>query len=292
MIDWLRHSTPVHRPALPSRSPLRRNRRVQFVAGCATYVGRRARNEDACTVQDLAGPAARSPADAFRSRRYTDDGVLFLAVADGMGGHVGGDIASGIAVGTGLREVRNLLSVRGLGGSMTEALRRVVETCDRTIRSESERDPTLLGMGTTLTMALVTWPYLHVAHVGDSRCYLFRNNTLIQLTHDHTIAGALAAHGAIDADAIEQSPFAHVLANALGGHENGVKAEMCAVRLHVGDAVLVCSDGLTRGLTQAEIVKLLSAPHATSASLVEAAKAAEVSDNTTVALGWCCPAAG
>jgi protein phosphatase len=137
------------------------------------------------------------------------------------------------------------------------------------------------GMGTTLTLAYVAFPRLYVSHVGDSRCYLFRNNALSRLTTDHTLAEQLRQSGR----PAGVSQWDHVLWNALGGGEAGVKPEIHRVILEPGDAILLSSDGLTKHVPDETIAALLGQmSDATTAcrQLVDAANAGGGSDNVTV----------
>jgi protein phosphatase len=140
-------------------------------------------------------------------------------------------------------------------------------------------------MGTTLTMAFIAWPVLYVAHVGDSRCYLFRSGTLSRLTTDHTVAQQMLDEGIRTAD--PESQWHHVLWNSLGGSEQIPKPEIAKLELAPGDTVLLCSDGLTKHIGDDEIAATLGA-HQTSAALcarlIERANAEGGTDNVTVVI--------
>jgi PPM family protein phosphatase len=138
------------------------------------------------------------------------------------------------------------------------------------------------AMGTTLTMCLVLWPVLYVAHVGDTRCYLLRSGKLTRLTTDHTLAQKIAT---ADAPVDPESQLNHVLWNSLGGSAEIPQPEMAKIDLELGDRLLLCSDGLTKHVSDEQIAACLSTevPNpAKCARLVEYANAGGGSDNVTV----------
>jgi protein phosphatase len=99
---------------------------------------------------------------------------------------------------------------------------------------------------------------LLIAHVGDSRCYLFSNGRLYQLTRDHTVAAELARRGVVRRDEVARHPYRHVVTNVIGGRQQGVEVEMHKLDLEPGDAVLLCSDGLTESLPDEGIEAILA----------------------------------
>jgi protein phosphatase len=138
-------------------------------------------------------------------------------------------------------------------------------------------------MGTTLTMALVLWPDLYVAHVGDTRCYLLRSGQLKRLTTDHTVAQMVQANAAEPVHVASQ--LHHTLWNSLGGSEELPKPEITKLELELGDMLLLCSDGLTKHVKDEEISALLATEEpnaARCAKFVELANAGGGSDNVTV----------
>ncbi len=187
-----------------------------------------------------------------------------LMVADGMGGHGGGYIASRSAVAAIADYLINVVpyttapealptearvSVHGLREKLGEALL----VGDQAIRDESRQSSGATPeMGTTLTLAVVSWPELYVAHVGDSRCYLYRKGTLTQLTRDHTVAGQIATMGVSPVG--QTSRLNHMLWNCLGGGEGSQpQPEVFKLALCPGDYVLLCTDGLTDELDEPTI---------------------------------------
>jgi len=152
---------------------------------------------------------------------------------------------------------------------------------DSTVKVTGARSGTP-QMGTTLTMALVVWPIAYVAHVGDSRCYLQRGGELRRLTTDHTLAQRLAE---VSPEAIDDhSRLHHILWNSLGASEDLPKPEIQKLTLQSGDLLLLCSDGLTKHLTDAQIAEVLaggsSAPQRCQ-MLIERANAGGGGDNIT-----------
>lgn len=275
------------------------------VAGL-TDVGReRRRNEDQFLIARLERNLhveATSVKEAEGLLPGSTEGTVML-VADGMGGTAAGDLASSVAVKAIAGYVCNVLpwadarnrtdaesepppqrktepTIPGMRVGLSNAL---VEG-DAEVRRAADTHGKK-GMGTTLTLGYLQWPQLYVAHAGDSRCYLLRGARLSQLTTDHTLAEKLraqAAHLEID----DSSPWHHVLWNALGGGEHAsIEPEVHRLQLTPGDTLLLCSDGLTKHVSDAEITATLrSATDATHACAVLVHKALEGggSDNVTV----------
>jgi protein phosphatase len=238
---------------------------VRFDAAGATDRGKqRARNEDAFAVEPLRGR----------------DGLL-LVVCDGLGGAHGGEVASRIAVDVVVDE----LARRPLPADRTLrlALRRAVERASQALDETAKARPELAHFGTTLTAALLSWPEMWIAHVGDSRAYLWRGGRLERLTRDHTMAERLREEGLVGRR--QKVPtWESVLWNALGPSGEEAQLEERHERLEPGDRLLLCSDGLTRHLPDDELARRL-AQRASSqelcAELVAAANRAGGEDNIT-----------
>jgi serine/threonine protein phosphatase PrpC len=210
--------------------------------------------------------------------RLLETGTLF-AVADGMGGHAGGEIASRTAVET-LQEGFFELD------RSTASLVQAVQRANQAVWQRSRQEPGLRGMGTTLTaLALVSdgGDQLAVANVGDSRAYLFRNDRLTQLTHDHSLVEEMVRSGELSTADAASHPQRHVLTRALGV-EPDVDVDVRHVPPLAGDRVLLCSDGLVNEVDEVEIAAALSRPddpRQVAAELVRAARAHGGSDNIT-----------
>lgn len=184
-----------------------------------------------------------------------------LLVADGMGGAPAGDLASSIAVNTVIRYVLNVMPwffrLDGHEEDLRGELKRALERCQSSIEADVAANPEHEGMGTTLTMAYVIWPRLYVVHVGDSRCYLFRDSRLEQVTHDHTFAQQLADRGVLQKEAARQSQWSHVMWNIIGGKTPELRPELYSAELRRGDTLLLCTDGVTKHLPDPAVAALL-----------------------------------
>lgn len=215
-----------------------------------------------------------------------------MIVADGMGGMNAGDVASMLAISTGVkladRSVKwgfkiNEKEARDLLARISAYFREI----DRRITRKSEADRRLFGMGTTMTLAYSVGIHLFLIHVGDSRAYLYRDGRLQQLTRDHTVAQALADAGEISQDAVRKHARRNALTNYLGGHRGRVKADVRWLQLRDGDRVLLCSDGLSDMVEDHEIAGCLAAKRAADAAVHELTRRALErggKDNITVVM--------
>jgi protein phosphatase len=215
-------------------------------------------------------------------------GHVFL-VADGMGGHRAGEVASALSVATVEAFILHLLKrFSNLQPTDEQAVLKdfqaALRQADARLFEESAHHPEFAGMGTTLTMAFASGRNLFVVHAGDSRCYLFRRGQLRQLTTDHTITAEMVRRGMIKPEEASHHQFRHVVTNVLGGGEGGVQAEVRRVELETGDVVLLCSDGLSDMLDDGCIAAALAAegePQAACARLVAEANEQGGRDNIT-----------
>lgn len=196
-----------------------------------------------------------------------------LVVADGMGGYEGGDLASAIAVDTFATFVVEIMPWLVASGSrlrdhVLDTLRMGVHGADSAVHRASVELGLDERMGTTLTAVYVTWPEAYVVHVGDSRCYLHRERELTQLTTDHTVAQELLELRAIDDDQASRTVLRHVLVNTVGGvREKQLLVEVQALELQEGDELLLCTDGLTGHLSDADFAERLQRPESVEARL-------------------------
>jgi serine/threonine protein phosphatase PrpC len=222
--------------------------------------------------------------------RFGDEhGHLFL-VADGMGGHRAGEQASALAVVA--IEQFTLNTFKWFFHPDPSDAQRVLtqfqaalREADARILDESIEHPELTGMGTTVTMAYHLDSQLCVVHVGDSRAYIFEDDRLHQITHDHTLTADMVRRGALQPEEVAHHRLRHVITNVVGGNEAGVNVEAHALKVEAGDRLLLCSDGLTEMLTNEAIVATLRAepdPQAACTKLVAQANDAGGRDNITV----------
>jgi PPM family protein phosphatase len=215
--------------------------------------------------------------DIGQVREGNEDSYLVLdplyAVADGMGGHRGGEVASNLA----LQTIERLFTAQE--GTLTEQ----VEQANRAVFERSQNDREVAGMGTTLTAALVQGAQVRLAHVGDSRAYLFRDGELQVLTEDHTLVHKMLVEGEITESEAETHPHRSILTRALGV-DGSVQVDEGIVEMRPGDRLLLCTDGLT-GMVSDEQIKAVLAeskdPQEAVDRLVRAANRAGGIDNIT-----------
>jgi PPM family protein phosphatase len=195
---------------------------------------------------------------------------VVLIVADGMGGHVAGEVASRIAINA------------AAAASDLEATDRVA-VGNRAIREEVARDPGLEGMGTTMTLLAIEDEIATIGHIGDSRAYLLREGELTQLTDDHTVAAEYVAQGQLTREEAARVPQRHMLLRTLG-LTRFLNVDEVKVDLSPGDRILLCSDGLTEMVSDDDIAKTLADGSADEVvwELVEMANDAGGVDNITV----------
>ncbi|MFN2594773.1 MAG: Stp1/IreP family PP2C-type Ser/Thr phosphatase [Actinomycetota bacterium] len=219
--------------------------------------------------------------DVGRVREGNEDSYLvdepLFVVADGMGGHVAGDVASATAV-----EVLDSRS-SSLSASDPSTLENAIKQANVAIFKKAQSDSSLRGMGTTCTLLLIDGARAELAHVGDSRAYLFRGGRLSQVTEDHTLVSRMVAEGRIGEDEARHHPQRSVITRALGVDAD-VQVDLMSLSLEEGDRILLCSDGLTTMLENPEVSTVLAAesdPQAAAESLIRAANAAGGEDNIT-----------
>lgn len=220
-------------------------------------------------------------------REHNEDAYLkgerVLAVADGMGGAQGGEVASSTALGPiaalDRQEFRDAAAVQN-------ALREAYIAANAAVSRKASEEPNLRGMGTTLTAAIVHGRYLYLAHVGDSRAYLVRNGQLHQLTRDHTVVAELIAAGELTTDEAAVHPLRASITRAIGVQAD-TNVDLVTVELFDRDRVLLCSDGLTRPASEDEILRVLRSEwdvHEVAQRLVQLANDRGSPDNVTVLL--------
>src|SRR5580700_5044050 len=221
--------------------------------------------------------------DTGRQRRDNEDSAYARApvfvVADGMGGAQAGEVASRIAVEA---------FEQGLpdSGSPEERLAARVREANAQIYERSRADRGRAGMGTTLTAAYVDDTHVAIAHVGDSRAYLFRDGTLKRLTQDHSLVDEIVRRGKLTEEQAAEHPQRSIITRALGP-EPTVEVDTWTYPVREGDVLLLCSDGLTSMISEDRVKEVLATAPALDAAaqaLIDEANAAGGRDNITVVL--------
>lgn len=205
---------------------------------------------------------------------YIDKSGKWAVVADGMGGHNGGETASAMAV----EEIKKSMA-QGIG------LKEAIENANTMVYQKSTESPELLGMGTTVVLCEVLGDRVNIAHVGDSRAYLYSNGTLKQLTKDHSIVQQLIDSGTITEEQSKYHPQRNLITRAVGTEKN-IVADLTTVEFLEGDSILICSDGLSSYVEECEITDILKTGKSseTVISLIDAANQSGGKDNVTVVL--------
>jgi protein phosphatase len=221
--------------------------------------------------------------DTGRQRRDNEDNAFVRAplfvVADGMGGAQAGEVASKLAV----EEFHEALPDEG---SAEERLINRIRAANRRIYDLSRTEHEHAGMGTTLTAAYLDDDHLAVAHVGDSRAYIFRDGELTRLTQDHSLVEELVRQGKLTQEQAAEHPQRSIITRALG-IEGDVEVDTWSYSMRAGDVVLLCSDGLTSMIGEDKIVQILSGEtnlDRAADQLIGAANEAGGRDNITVVM--------
>lgn len=234
---------------------------MRYVWATGTHQGRiRERNEDS----------------VYPETSGAGNGPIIVAVADGMGGHVAGNVASALALAT---------ATEAAPDSDIETVERLISANEAILKRVREQQE-LSGMGTTMTLGrFLNDGTLELAHVGDSRCYLARGDELRQLSTDHTVVAELVALGHLNPDDVDTHPQRHLVTRTLGLGPVTIESE--TLSLEEGDRLVFCSDGLTSMVKNDDIHRIVTAgddPEATIWNLIEAANSAGGVDNITVAM--------
>ncbi len=238
------------------------------VVGLTNQGLERARNEDSC----------------FAS---AESDLALLVVADGMGGHRAGNIASTIAVETAEQiwselDRTRLPSVK----SARELVNTLLSEANGRILKEAENESDRRGMGTTLTAALLCGNRLTIGHVGDSRAYKVADGQISLLTRDHSLIGQMIEDGRIKPEYAENHPQKHVLTRALGVSSD-LEIDITELEIDAGSTLLLCTDGLTNMVRDNEILKLCNEktePAALAEALIDLANSRGGFDNITVVI--------
>lgn len=234
-----------------------------MIAGAVTHTGRvRTGNEDAYYLPGQV------------------EGLY--VVADGMGGHNAGEVASRLAVAGAVMEIRDESDRQDVPGMLSKVVQRVNEM----VYAKGESNRSMSGMGTTLTLALFEGGKLYVAHVGDSRAYLLRGGEFAQITRDHTLLQELLLMGELSREEAQSYPHRHVITRALGT-EFDIEPDIFERDVSGGDALLICSDGLTDHVEDQEIGDILKSggePQSQCDHLLDLALSRGGKDNITIVI--------
>ena len=232
-----------------------------------THPGRvRAENQDhflLCTVHPQVVIHGTSLAEPERIAIRGERLASILLVADGVGGSAAGSTASRLATEAVTRYLASALRCYHTPGSSSEeeflkALRAAAISAHDVVRAEALTLPTGGGMATTLCLAIAIWPWLYVMQVGDSRCYFFQDDRLSQVTRDQTFAQDLVEQGVLSREDARSSPLRNVLSSAIGASEALPEISRVDITKR-GCVILLCTDGLTKHVTDNEIAEHLAA---------------------------------
>lgn len=234
------------------------------------------------------GLVRKNNEDAYILLNANDHETFVLVLADGMGGHQKGEIASSIAVHYAAEVMEQWMRPDRTDQEILDQLSEIQERANVKVYLESVLSPESKGMGTTLTIGVVIRDQLFLSHIGDCRTYLLRRNKLFQLTDDHNLVQALLASGEITAEEAHNHPQRNVLTKALGVPDY-LKADLIQVALESGDRVIMCSDGLHGYVIDEEIREIMArarTPEIMTRSLVNLANRHGGRDNVTVIGGF------
>lgn len=228
--------------------------------------------------------------DVGRKRAHNEDNFLvaenlgLFAVADGMGGHQAGEMASRLAI----EKLRDQVKAPPRAATRAENLAsftRAMMTVGADIFDAAQADPDLEGMGTTLTALWVQGRRAYIAHVGDSRAYLYRDGKVQQLTFDHSWVAEQVRAGFLTEQEARESRFRHIITRSVG-FERDVQVDGSVTPVRVGDCLILCSDGLSNFVEEADLIEVLSRQlyRDVPQVLVDLANARGGDDNITVVL--------
>lgn len=210
------------------------------------------------------------------------NGMYLLAVADGIGSHAAGEVASNVA----LTEIEKSLRLNPGEEDITEPLKEAVARANREIHSLSREKYEYNGMGTTLVMALIRQDKVFIASVGDSRAYCINGSQIKQITRDHSAVRELLDGGVINEEEASDHPYRGMLTRVLGVAPE-VEADLYDVVLNPGDTLLLCSGGLTDSLKDEEIGEVINTADnldEACAGLIRRAKESGARDNISIIL--------
>lgn len=220
--------------------------------------------------------------DVGRVREGNEDSYLMdeplFGIADGMGGHAAGEVASSTAV------AALSSGAARVNSEDPESLVALIKEANRAIFDKATKDDSLHGMGTTCTLVLIDAHRAHLAHVGDSRAYLLRDGDLSRLSEDHTLVGRMVREGQLTEEEAAKHPQRSMITRSLGT-DSDVRVDLRSFDVRDGDRIMLCSDGLTSMIDEGTIKRVLQqtkSPQAAADELVDLANEAGGDDNITV----------
>ena len=226
--------------------------------------------------------------DVGRKRTHNEDyfgyfktsGEILAIVADGMGGHASGEIASRMAV----EIINEIYSKERADKDVLEALKSAFQVANFTILQKSLEQEGLNGMGTTATALVLEDDQALVGHMGDSRAYLFRDSTVTQLTKDHSLVERMVDQGLLNREEATHHPQRNVIYKTLGVNMDGEVDLLGPIPIRINDVFLLCSDGLTNLVTDQELLEIVAkeSPQTACETLVQLANQRGGHDNITV----------
>lgn len=234
--------------------------------------------------------SAKSDVGAVRSNNQDfclagefSNGVTWAVVCDGMGGAMGGNIASETAAKTISEKIINGYHIGMNDNSIKHLLISAVEAANATVFSRSRNDEMLSGMGTTAVVAVIKEDALYIAHVGDSRLYIVTKDSINQMTTDHSVVQMMIDNGEITVEEAKDHPKKNVITRALGVDEN-IRIDYSQEIYNEGDIVLLCTDGLTNYVEDEKIFEICNScdSYSLADELVLVANENGGGDNVTV----------
>jgi serine/threonine protein phosphatase PrpC/competence protein ComGC len=226
------------------------------------------------------GKVRNANEDYFLSEKIAANEFLFI-VADGMGGHQAGDVASKLASETFSDTYKTL---RKKGTAIMESMESAIKKANAVVFAKAAADIEKRGMGTTFSAMIIANMKASIAHVGDSRVYLIRKNKIKKITTDHSFVEKLVEEGRISSEEAREHPQKNVLYMSLGARENLTPEILDAIILEDGDALIMCSDGLSNMVTDENLMKIVmdNYPEEAAEALVKLANANGGADNITI----------
>lgn len=213
---------------------------------------------------------------------FEDENYKIYVVADGMGGHNAGEVASEIAA----QKIVNYVKNNFLKSDIQNILKQAIKSANTEIYEYSKTAKTLNGMGTTVTACLITKDFIHIANVGDSSCFGIKDGQIKKITKDHSLVQELVDSGSITEEDAVNHPKKNIITRALGTADS-VDVDVFPIKQNDYDMLLLCSDGLTNEISTAEMLDIIYSEAEygkITRKLVEAAKEKGGRDNITVLL--------